>query len=268
MLSPAQQTLASIASLPGIRHALRGGDSALGYFGRRPLLSIAISVVCVALIGLGAFAYVSSLARATPSWWAQTMPADERARLAKQTENSVITLVHRPQGERWSLEIDESAVNAWIAEKLPAWLNHGEGADTWPPEITELRMIFGDDRLLLAARIHDPSTDTTRVVGATLAPRITDTGQLWIPARRVHIGALDLPGGSLIARTADSDVLPAQLRERPTVPLLLQALAGDRPALESAELRLGDGRRVRVESMTLEDGRATLVCQTVIEPRG
>lgn len=260
MLSPSREHLARLASLPGVRHIATATDLAITRLGSRPLIAIALSIAFVLCVGFAASLYAAHLSRTTPSWWIDNAPGADRSSLARSTENGVIALMHRPQGEIWSLTLDEPAVNAWIAERLPRWINHGEGEKAWPDDIAELRMVFGQDSFLVAAKLKGPEE---RIVGATLLPRLTDSGELWLPASWVHLGSLELPGGAVLARAAHSDVLPADLRELPVVVQLLRALAGDRPVLESAEVRLGDGRRVLIRSIRFERGRATLQCETV-----
>lgn len=259
MLSPAGENLARLCSLPGLRHILHFADLLAGAFGRKPLAAISISVVTVLSIGLVASLYAAHLSRSTPAWWDVTAPDDSRAVLARSTENNVIASMHQPQGQSWTLTLDQPAVNAWIAERLPRWVNHGEGEDAWPQEITDLRMIFGDGDILIAAQI---TGDRPRIVGATLSPRLTESGELWLPASWIHVGSLELPGAAVLARAADTEIVPASLREMPVFSQLVGALAGDQPVLDTAEIRLGDGRRVRIREIHVQQGQATIRCET------
>lgn len=95
---------------------------------RTTCILIGITTALFAL-GLGAW----WLAGLTPSWYAPVEPDDPAAIAIGQTaEYRLVEEFQkiRPPDDVWRLRIPEDAINAWLATRLPQWLD-GQGM-SWP----------------------------------------------------------------------------------------------------------------------------------------
>ncbi len=92
------------------------------------------------------------LASLAPTWYAppdasdkaiQTLGATAEYRLLEEFQKI------RPAEEVWRLRIPEEAINAWLATRLPAWLE-GRGA-TWPEDLGTPQVRITPSGIVLAA---------------------------------------------------------------------------------------------------------------------
>ena len=244
----------------------------------------------VLLSGLGIAALVAaSLAKSTPSWWTPIDYEDPELReLARLVENgaiSHITADHQGSGAGareavvWPVKLSDEGANAWLKLRLPVWLpkltagefeeivdERGVVIETvpmdgleWPEAVREVRMVFSDGRFRIGALVE--SDGQPRYFSATLAPEIREDGSLWMRATRVGIGRLALPAWLVLGDDGGwiRGSMPADLRATAEAEAIFEKLAGAAPLFEDAVIRLGDGRRVRL--LTLTVGEASLVAQ-------
>jgi hypothetical protein len=142
--------------------------------------------------------------------------------------------------------------------------------------VEELQVEFLDQRIHVGARLRSSDGSHRRVVTARLAPEFRDNGALWLPAERVGIGQLVVPGRWLLPDADDVEALATQaasteapsdgqvdqLKELPQARAVLRAFAGDSPVLSNPTIKLGDGRRVRLLALDARDGRLIITCLT------
>ncbi|MEO0513017.1 MAG: hypothetical protein AAF108_09000 [Planctomycetota bacterium] len=252
---------AGALSTPGLRHLIDLIGAVTGHIRRAPRASLAAGLASVFLCTSIAFVWSAQLASTPPGWWSAA-PIENAATIALDIENTVIGLTYKPADADWPLDLDDHAVNAWISKRLPVWLSHEANTTIfrWPDEIGTVRVAFRDGELLVGIRLTTGDTPPT-IYAATLRPTLSESGALWIPARSIQIGSLKLPAGPVLT-SAPTKALPKGLRNRPEITALFDALAGRRPIVERADIRLGDGRRVRVEQLAITEGSARLVCRT------
>lgn len=212
----------------------------------------------------------TALTRMAPVWWRTVLREDPATvTLARATENRLTTLVYEkkppPDGrppDTWTIEIDDQAANAWLNVRLPKWLASQRDQFHWPRDMTDLQVAFHHNQITIGARVR--AGDRLQVLTATVAPRVDELGRLWIPASAVSLGRLDIPGPWVVraVRARAMDYIPPALRNLPETAQLVRAFEGDQSILNTAAIRLGDGRRVRVIAIEAHQGVLRLTCTT------
>lgn len=223
------------------------------------------------------------LSRATPGWWTRvehsapgepgSVPADWPTRAA-EVENAVVAQlslvragVRRADGtwrsEPWSVSISEEDASAWLATRLPRWVENREGESAWPPQVSQVRVAFSDGRIIAGAMLRNDG-DMAQVMGVEVRPYVDEAGALRVPATRVRIGRVALPASWLFSAITSraGDFIPRESLESPTAKVVTQALRGESVLTRNAVIRLEDGRRVRVLGMVPRNGRLELTFQT------
>lgn len=198
-----------------------------------------------------------TLSRRTPTWWTPPDPAATPVKdLAQKLESRAVDEIHRvrPSSDEWSVSIPESAINAWLAARLPQWLANQNPPIVLPQSIGLVQIHATDGEITLAGEIV--GTGPPRIAGLTLAPRVDDAG-LWTPAHWATIGGLSLPSSWTFSSLPDSGGSDASRA------LLTGALAGRSPLSASPTIRLADGRRVRLLEIRPVQGAIEVVCQTL-----
>lgn len=239
------------------------------------LAGAAVLVLCSAVLsGL-------LLARAAPVWWVPVDTNDPAVRrLAEKVENQVVSAGHKfrgavranadgttATGDDWSFVLSVAEANAWLNVRLPRWLSNREDAVKWPAELTQMQVMFDGQRVRVGV-MATRGEGTPQVLAAVLEPRLRD-GALWLTAERFSVGRLPIPAGWVLAGVREHrDMVPSGVREMPETDLLLAALAGERPVLQEAVVRLGDGRRVRLLGIEAAGGKLEVRCRTEVMARG
>lgn len=145
----------------------------------------------------------------------------------------------RPAGEEWAIAIDPADINAWLATRLPKWIEHDPDlADLAPAATIRIAAIDG------ALVIEDSArANGAPVVSLPLEPTL-DGGRLHLGIGTARIGRLPVPGSAaaLAAFLADS----------------LDELASG-----TAGIRLTDGRRVELRAISCAPRRIALLFATV-----
>jgi len=237
---------------------------------RRLFVAAGLSLVAGAC---GLVMFGAALSRATPSWW-RSFPREDPAlaSLARRVENSVQTEVfqnrasHREDGllrsDPWSIRLSAEEASAWLAVRLPMWMANQKEKFRWPRELEEVQVDFAEGTLTFGARLD--AARGARVLTATVWPHLDEQGRLFLPAKRVNVGRLAVPASWVLehARGAAARCIPANLRDLPETEALVRAFEGDHALIETAVFKLGDGRRVRVLSFSLDGGMLQITCQT------
>lgn len=205
------------------------------------------------LIALGAY----RLSFTAPEWWRTVDPNDPTTvALAEETERALTSAVHqrRALGEAWTVAVTAREANAWMNVMLPRWLENREvERPAWADEV----QLHFDDGWVGAGVMVEDGLGRERFVTLRATPIIDSDGALWLRPQGASVGRLAVPLrwtfeelGRRISGTAD---------ER----RLAEAIMGRLPVVDSAELALGDGRRVRVRGVRMEGGRLLVTCETV-----
>lgn len=196
-------------------------------------------------------------ARWAPAWW-NPVPAagaeeDATARALEQWLIAQISQVRGPGVVRWRLRLRAEDVNAWLAARLPQWLEFDRSLP-WPEGVEAPQVAFDAEGLHGAVRkdgwvlvstwrIEPAAQDGVAGRSAPPGPN-AETGAIAGAARLVPAGAgvgrLPLP----FADGAGARFLPELAR-----PVVL-------------ETRLGDGRVVRVLGAVLGAGDVVLDMET------
>lgn len=249
----------------------------------------AMGLVIVLIVAVVA---MSVQMNAPPVWW-QTVAADnpEVASDAKELENAIFTQLHlrrdtvqteTESGEvlrsaEWWVALPAEDANAWLAVRLPVWVagkmfeaaedaEPGEGADelgVWPEELAEVQVSFQHPHILVGARMEQEGKQ--RYFSATLVPELREDGTLWLVAKQVHVGRLSVPASWVLAEAEHraDDIVPEAFRGLPEAEAFFQIFAGERPFANEPEIRLGDGRRVRLLALRSNDkGKLEVKCRT------
>ncbi len=196
-----------------------------------------------------------------PTWWAPPDASDPRvAEAAQQIEYSLIEQAHmvRPDDETWSIRIHDRHVNAWLASRLGAWLEHDQALD-WPSGFGRPQIRSEPGWVTLAIELD--GDERRRFVAVRLILTIA-AGELRVTVDRVSLGRLTIPGKP-VGNVAGwlNEAAPGGFLENPEVQAatgwLLQGRAID------PTVRLADGRAVRLVGIRFEEGAVVLRCRTI-----
>lgn len=197
----------------------------------------------------------------------------------------------------WGMAINAEQANAWLNTKLRDWVRSrgianeeyepllppdaaggaaagAGGADregAWIDQVREVQVDFNGERIAIGARILHNGSE--RVFSATLVPQVRRDGSLWMLAQNVQIGRLSVPaswvlpgpaaaaGGPRMVPASQSDEV--DLARLPEIQAMFDAFSGREPMVDVPLLRLPDGRRVRLLSLTTrDDGMLIVTCRT------
>lgn len=199
---------------------------------RRPLW-----LVLALLVGAAIAAFTLA---ALPPIARPTLPDDAAARgeAFEQALAAALTKV-RPAGEEWAIAIDPADINAWLATRLPKWIEHDPALAELAPAAT-IRIAAIRDALVIEDSMRAPGD---AVVSLPVEPTLTD-GRLALAPGTARIGRLPIPG----AASALASLLRGTL---------------DDLAAGPAQIRLGDGRRVELRDISCEPGRIALAFVTL-----
>jgi hypothetical protein len=220
-----------------------------------------------------------AMSRSTPAWWSAAYElgpeADAQAESLEAAAMAQASLVRRGEvdgtlwkSEVWSVSLSESDANAWLGARLPRWVESRGSQIRWPAVVRGVRVVFRDGAIWVGAQVRESEGEgrsAESIVSVGLVPRVDEAGRLWFGASSVGVGRLTMPpwvlGGA--RRNPDGSVLvPDSLSQRRDIGPLLDVLAGAAPAANEPVMSVGDGRRVRLLSMRVREGRLELTCRT------
>lgn len=231
---------------------------------RRWVVGGAVALVAAGCAG-GLMAMV--LARSAPAWWVTIVREDPRVvQVARTIENQVLSRLHQDRSGTgdgtWTLEIPADKANAWLNVRLPMWLANQKDEFRWPEEMSDLQVNFDDDQITIGARVRSGSRE--QVFTATIEPRLTEDGRVYIPARWVSVGRLPIPADWVIdqAHRAAGQYIPEELRGLPETEVLFKAFAGAQAIRNSPVIEVADGRAIRVLDFSCRDATLRITCRT------
>jgi hypothetical protein len=188
------------------------------------------------------------------------MDDQETAALAEHVEYAIVDEVHRvrEQSEPWTLRVREHQVNAWLASRLPEWIEH-EREFGWPQELSTPQVHVEDGRLSLAMELR--MGEQSRVITARVQPTI-EGGTLRLNLDRVGMGRLAMPGEPM-ERLAEllGDAGSGSALDEPAVREVLDLLSGQQPI--DSTMELSDGRRVEMLGIELAGDALDLRLRTL-----
>ncbi len=216
-----------------------------------------IAFIVVAAAALMAFV----AARSAPTWWHPSSARDATSsELAAAFENGLLEIATRVSSDvhvdgtattsdrEWAVRIDEAQINAWLATRLIAWLDH-MGVAMRPT----VQIDVETDQLRIGLRAADGGA--VHVLKARLeavdgALRLRPTGG--------GVGRLPLPFAAFAPAVAASlgDALSDRLGDT-------GASRIDRDGLTCDPVSLGDGREVEFIDVELRRGEIRLRARTV-----
>jgi hypothetical protein len=232
-----------------------------------------------AMLASGALAFIGvacliaavgfSLARSAPSWWVDVDKESIRnIELADQVQNLSITYIHADHDSlvegvsQWPVKMTDEAANAWLNINMPGWFTKISDGMDWPESISQVQMVFDNGTVHLGVRVR--TEIGTRIYSCAIVPELHDDGSLWMKARTVSMGRLKLPA-SWVLRGAESHAggfIPEELRGTAEAEALFEKLTGKLPLFDVAEVKLGDGRRVRLLDLRVRDGSIITLFET------
>jgi len=181
------------------------------------------------LVLLPVLGVCASLALRTPAWWSPIPRTDaaaaERGAQVEQALVSEFTRV-RTDAPEWSIRIDQRDANAWLATRLPAWLE-SRGL----PQAGPVQALMGPGWMRVGVELPQA------IVWWQASP-VPQAGGWTLQALRMGAGRLPLPGFGAA-----------------TFPGLDQASV-------EGPIRLADGRQVRVLDLEVLPGEVRLRLRT------
>ncbi|MCL4198710.1 MAG: hypothetical protein KJZ69_14580 [Phycisphaerales bacterium] len=210
-----------------------------------------LGAAAVLLLLIAAVAW--RMVRSRPAWWnpAEAQSTDNIVR-GEYFENQVVTAFHKvrpPEAARWTLELDDQWINAWLATRLPLWAaNRGL---SWSATVDEANVDIGDGRIRFGLS-YGPA-GAGQPYSIEFRPRLDENGRLRIEDLRLRAGRLRLPlgfaGEALFSAAGSLPEARAAIAGQPIDPVL----------------RLSDGRRVVLRDLTFEGERLILTLETLAE---
>ena len=238
--------------------------------------------------------------------------------LGRAVEDGLLSIITqpRPAGERWTMALDETSANAWLASRLPAWLASQPGISGLPPSVTGVQVAFLDGIIRITVAVGPPtpgagsnqpppptrylSADFAATIAAastpardtTLAnPATSPATALYLELVGISIGRTPLPTGLVLSALnpasaaqatpststravnalagdtlTDQGALGAGIAASSAAQRLLNALIHHTPALAPPDLKLPDGRRITIESITASRATLTITCSAQSKP--
>lgn len=200
---------------------------------------------------IGAVLSCVVLARIPPSG-RPTVPVNAVAR-GEAFENALIaavTKVRDPAGETWAIAIDPADINAWLATRLPKWIEHD-------PSLAPFAR---------ATTVRIGADDGALVVEAPVGPKALGL----VGTLRMPIALDDSPGAKLMVDigTTRIGLLPVPLSDAgwQVAGVLAEELARFESRYPERRFRLADGRSVELRAIACEGGRVKIRLMTL--PQG
>ncbi len=226
-----------------------------------------------AIVLMGAVCLVTavgfSLARSAPSWWVDVDKESPRnITLADQVQNLSITYIHADHesvtegASQWPVKMTDEAANAWLNINMPGWFTKISDGMDWPESISQVQIVFDSGTVRLGVRVR--TEIGTRIYSCAIVPELREDGSLWMKARTVSMGRLTLPANWVLrgAEAHAAGFIPEQLRGTAEAEALFEKLTGQLPLFDVAEVKLGDGRRVRLLDLRVRDGTIITLFET------
>jgi len=210
--------------------------------------TLAIAGVALLTIVISA-AYVWQQLNALPEYWSPLDATDPQVQrtgeVIEQQVTSTTTRV-RPAADAWTLELTQDEANAWLASRMPKWLENQNVDRTLIEQLRRSMVRFQPDRVELAVQ----GLFGERVLRAIYAPGEPVDDLATLKLTGLMTGRIALPVETVLDKVAAAEPrFDAQARSMLENPPLL--------------VPLGDGRVVQCERIEVGDGTIRLTCRTV-----
>jgi hypothetical protein len=229
------------------------------------LLGTAVALPVIAIGGGWLLSYLP------PSWYQPPTAGEEHANeLAAAVELRLAEELHKIRQEEpvWAVRIREEQINAWLATRMPKWLEHERGV-RWPAVLGSPQVRLEDGRMSVAVPIAVVAAEGEPAVLGDLAGRIVtlviqpylEDGELRLTLSDIRIGRLPVPGDPIEkVRKAVGDRLDDRV-DGDVVRLLVELLLGE-TGIEPVA-RLVDNRQVIVREIYLRRGVMDVRAETL-----
>ena len=164
--------------------------------------------------------------------------AATRGEAFEQALASAITKV-RPAGESWAIAIDPADINAWLATRLPQWIDHDPALADFAAA-TSVRLAADDGALLVEAPVGPSRLGLIATVRMPLELTDSVAHRLRLDIGATRIGLLPIPVGGPGLPVADA---------------LASELARLEQRYPDRRFRLGDGRTIEIRAISCESGQ-------------
>lgn len=234
-------------------------------------LTLAVVVTVVGLLG-------ATLARAAPAWWRQYRPTPELREHATKVENAAVSNLYRQRppdpdwdpaeqrgqwrSEVWSISLKDDDASAWLTSRLPEWIDGQADLSGWPDTLGQPQVHFAAGVVRIGVLLRREGGD--RILTASARPEIRADGSLWFRTDWIHVGRLPVPARLLLTRAQRrlDTYLPENIADDPYSAGFLDVLRGAAPLAARPQLKLEDGRVVRLLGVRVLAGRIEFDCRT------
>lgn len=191
-------------------------------------------------LAVGAVITLAVLALVPPSE-RPTLPSDAIARgeALEQALVAAVTKVRDPAGETWAIAIDPSDINAWLATRLPKWIEHDPSLAPFE-RATTVRISADDGALIVDAPVGPEALGLVGTLRLPIALDDSPGAKLIVDIGATRIGLLPVPFSDAGWEAAGT---------------LAEELARFEAQYPERRFRLADGRFVEVRAISCEDGR-------------
>ena len=208
---------------------------------RTGLTFVSVAALLVALM----VGYAKRAVQQVQPFYAAALQADPEALqgASREMESRVAALYSDVVGqENWQTAFSEHEVNGWLAVALKE-----KYADLISENVSDPRVAFADDAVLIGFRYRDGSIDT--VLSVRVDAFVSDEDQLAIRLRKAHAGTLPLPLAKIVeplTRWARDNEIPLRWTQQAGSPVALVPLQGilstddERRQLATIELHQGE----------------------------
>ena len=169
------------------------------------------------------------------------LPGDAIARgeALEQALVAAVTKVRDPAGETWAIAVDPVDINAWLATRLPKWIEHDPSLAPFE-RATTVRISADDGALILDAPVGPEALGLVGTLRMPVALDDSPGAKLTVDIGATRIGLLPVP-----ISDAGWEVAGA----------LAEELARFEARYPERRFRLADGRSVQVRAIACESGR-------------
>jgi hypothetical protein len=223
---------------------------------KRAFKLVAALIIVALIVGVVLFLHWS---RKPPVWYQP--PQADSPKVLKQADDFEYNLLAqaqriRPVTEQWALAVSQADLNAWLASRLPQWLEQQQGVE-WPEDLKPPQVRLDGENLHLAIDAG-PKTGG-RVFTLTINPQMRDD-RLWLDLQGVSAGRLPVRGApaQVVIELIRSLAPGGEHDGTEAIACILAGRQGVDPTME-----LSDGRRIRLRKLTLRGGSLTLENRTL-----
>lgn len=216
----------------------------------------AVALLGPAVAGAVAFGFARQALREVRPFYAKAIQVEPQAleSASRQMESRVAALYSdaKPPGQ-WTTVFSDAEVNGWLAVALEE-----KYAELLPPEVSDPRVAFGDDRCLVGFHYHGQQIDA--VVSVEAEPFMAADDVAAVRLRDARVGSLPIPMSKVvdsITEAAEQLGLLVRWTQLEEDPVLLVSLTGALSTEE--ELR-------QLKLLKLREGELLLTGSTAARP--